>query len=141
VGLVAAGFILLINRALPGFRIQFEVLRWIAIALVIVGLLIELYSVFLFFRARTTVNPLKPDNSSSLVISGLYRYSRNPMYVGMLFLLTGLVLWVGNIAGLAALLFLVWYITLFQIKPEEVALERKFGQQFTDYANQVRRWV
>ena len=103
--------------------------------------LIEAVSVFAFLRARTTVTPLKPEKASTLVVSGLYRVSRNPMYLGMLILLIGWTLWLGNPASLLLLPVFVIYVTVFQIKPEEAALSEKFGSDFDAYRRRVRRWL
>lgn len=133
--------VLFINWLLPSWQIQHGLLKTLAIILVAIGLGIELYSVALFVKARTTVNPLKPDKAKTLVISGMYRVTRNPMYLGMLILLVGLVVWIGNVAAIPVLALFVWFITRFQIKPEEQALRGIFGQAFIDYENRVRRWI
>ena len=106
-----------------------------------IGILVEAWSVGLFFRAKTTVNPLKPENSKVLVVAGLYKFTRNPMYLGMLLLLFGWTFWLGNPVGLCLPFIFVWYITKFQIKPEELALVDIFGDQYVQYKQQVRRWL
>jgi protein-S-isoprenylcysteine O-methyltransferase Ste14 len=114
---------------------------------VIVGLLAAAGSAFdllglIAFRAsRTTVNPLKPQRASALVTGGVYRITRNPMYVGLALLLLA---WAVHLAALLPLLgpvLLVLYLTRFQIRPEERALEARFGQAYADYAARVRRWL
>ena len=97
--------------------------------------------VFAFRRHETTVNPLAPDEASSLVSTGIYRVTRNPMYLGLLLILAGWCVYLGN--GVAALLlppFVAW-MNRFQIGPEERALAAKFGLRFTEYMAKVRRWV
>jgi len=94
-----------------------------------------------FKRARTTVNPLRPERASSLVITGVYRYTRNPMYVGMML---GLLAWAVYLASPLALLgpvAFIAYITRFQIRPEERALLAKFGTDYERYMARVRRWI
>ncbi|MCR9223996.1 MAG: isoprenylcysteine carboxylmethyltransferase family protein [Hyphomonas sp.] len=121
-------------KAFPGLAIDASFLRWSAIVVMGVGTLIEAVSVFAFLRARTTVTPLKPEKASTLVVGGLYRVSRNPMYLGMLILLIGWALWLGNPASLLLLPVFVIYLTEFQIKPEEAALSEKLGP---DYDGQI----
>jgi len=71
----------------------------------------------------------------------MYTFTRNPMYLGMLLLLIGWVFWVGNPLGVPMLFVYVWYLTRFQIKPEERVLAELFGDQYIDYMRQVRRWL
>ena len=141
VGLTLGVLVWVVNYQLPMLGVDLLGLKLLACLLVLTGLLIELWSVGLFIKARTTVNPLKPGNSNHLVTSGLYRFSRNPMYLGMSLLLVGFVFWIGNPVGLVMPALFVWYITRFQIKPEEQALTKLFGDQFVNYQSRVRRWV
>lgn len=94
-----------------------------------------------FRRARTTVNPLHPERATSVVTGGVYRHTRNPMYVGLLFVLLGCAVAFGAASALLGLPAFVAYITRFQIQPEERALQAKFGRAYTDYAAGVRRWL
>lgn len=128
-------------KTFPGIAIDASFLRWSAIAVMGSGVLIEAVSVLAFLRARTTVTPLKPEKASTLVVGGLYRVSRNPMYLGMLILLIGWSLWLGNPASLLLLPVFVIYLTVFQIKPEESALSEKFGADYDAYRRRVRRWL
>ena len=84
---------------------------------------------------------MKPSNTNTLVTDGLYRYTRNPMYLGMLLLLSAYALWLGNPVAVVPLIMFVWYISRFQIMPEELALKKIFGQQFDEYTSSVRRWI
>lgn len=113
----------------------------IASALAGAGLLIDLVSVVAFIRARTTVNPLAPARTSALVIDGLYRVSRNPMYLGMLFVLVGWAAWLATPAALIGPALFVVLIDHMQIIPEERALEEKFGDEYLAYKKRVRRWI
>ena len=92
-------------------------------------------------RNKTTVSPVTPKNASALVSTGIYRYTRNPMYLGMLMLIIAIGLWIGNLMIIPASALFVWYITAYQIIPEEEALREKFGQAYDEYCNQVRRWI
>jgi protein-S-isoprenylcysteine O-methyltransferase Ste14 len=87
------------------------------------------------------VNPFAPDKSSTLVIDGIYRYTRNPMYLGLALLLVALAAFLGNAWSATVVPAYVWYMTQFQIKPEERALLEKFGSEFRAYTNSARRWL
>lgn len=141
IGLFCAALLLGIDYLLPQWRFASFGLQILAALFVIAGLMVELISVSLFFKSKTTVNPLKPEKSQALVTSGLYRFSRNPMYLGMLLMLTGLTLWLGNPIGVLPLIIFVAYITTFQIKPEEAVLQRIFGTAYSHYQDSVRRWL
>ena len=94
-----------------------------------------------FKKHKTTINPLSPDKASSLVNSGIFSYSRNPMYLGMLLILLS-VSFKFNISGGLFISFLFKiYITRFQIIPEEKAMAKLFGEEFITYKNQTRRWI
>ena len=94
-----------------------------------------------FRQAQTTVNPLKPDTATALVTSGVYGYTRNPMYLGMLAVLLAWAVFLASPAALAGVLGFWWYIGRFQIRPEERALAALFGSSFSDYTSRVRRWL
>ena len=105
------------------------------------GILIAVSGVVAFRRARTTVNPLRPDGASSLVASGIYRYTRNPMYLGMLLVLIGWAVYLARPWALLVLPVFVAYMNRFQIMPEERELARHFGAEFQAYRARVRRWL
>ena len=141
IGLLTGAGMWGLARMLPDLTVEASLLRWCALAVMAVGVLIEAVSVLAFLRARTTVTPLKPEKASTLVVSGLYHVSRNPMYLGMLILLMGWALWLANRAALMLPPVFVIYLTLFQIKPEEAALSEKFGSDYEAYRGRVRRWI
>lgn len=121
-----------------------EVPTWrmpLLLLLVAVGAAFDLSGLWAFHRARTTVNPMKPGKTSSIVTNGVYRITRNPMYVGMaLFLCAGAVMLWSPLALLGPLVFVV-YISRFQIEPEERVLRERFGEVYADYCARVRRWL
>lgn len=94
-----------------------------------------------FARAGTTINPVRIDAASSLVTGGIYRLSRNPMYVGLTALLAALAFWLGNAWLFVGPLAFAAFITRFQIIPEERVMQAKFGDAFTAYRRRVRRWL
>lgn len=113
----------------------------LGLGLIAVALLADLWSLWLFFRARTTPNPMKPQNSSQLVTTGLYRYTRNPMYVGMLIMLIGWAIYLGSLSPWLLLPLFVWVINTQQILPEEAFLAQKFGASYQAYQQSVPRWL
>jgi protein-S-isoprenylcysteine O-methyltransferase Ste14 len=113
----------------------------VAIALALAGLGLSGAGVASFRRARTTVNPLTPAAASALVETGVYAYTRNPMYLGFALLLAGLGVALANAASLAMVPLCVLYLDRHQIAPEEKALDARFGPAFVSYAARVRRWL
>jgi protein-S-isoprenylcysteine O-methyltransferase Ste14 len=128
-------------RLWPGASMPFAGHRAAAVVVLLLGIMIAVAGVVQFRRARTTVNPLAPVNASAIVASGVYRLSRNPMYLGMALALCSLALWWASAAGGVLVLLFCLYLTQFQIKPEERALLAKFGQPYAAYLRQVRRWL
>lgn len=112
-----------------------------AILAAVAGICFDIAGISSFHRARTTVNPLRPERATSLVTSGVYRITRNPMYVGMLFILVSWALFLSSLWALLGPVAFILYMNRFQIRPEEQALARIFGDGFTAYTNKVRRWL
>jgi protein-S-isoprenylcysteine O-methyltransferase Ste14 len=110
-------------------------------AFAIAGPVFALAGIVSFRLARTTVNPLKPEKTSSLVNSGIYRVTRNPMYVGLFFVLVAWDVFLSSPWALLGVLAFVLYIGRFQIVPEERALSKLFGSEYADYQARVRRWL
>lgn len=106
-----------------------------------VGLWVCVAGVVAFRQSSTTVDPRTPGAASSLVVSGIYRYTRNPMYLGFLLVLLGLAFYLGKLSALAFLPVFVAYLNELQIKPEERALRARFGREFDAYTERVRRWL
>jgi protein-S-isoprenylcysteine O-methyltransferase Ste14 len=112
-----------------------------AVAVALAGGGIALSGVVSFRRARTTVNPMKPETTSSLVTTGIYRITRNPMYVGVLFVLVAWAIFLSAPWTLAGPLAFVLYMNRFQIAPEERVLSAMFGTDYSSYKARVRRWL
>ncbi|MFP8489719.1 methyltransferase family protein [Gracilimonas sp. Q87] len=139
--IICMGLMWLIKENLHSSILKFEGHLLLAFGCFAVGVIIGLLAVIEFIRKRTTVNPHKPENSSKLVTSGVYTYSRNPMYLALLIALISAVLYWGNPFILVVLPIFVWYMNEFQIKPEEEIMEQKFGVEFSEYKKKVRRWL
>ena len=129
------------GRLLPSLSFAMPARRAIAIALAAIGLAVAIAGVAAFRRQGTTVNPLEPNLSTSIVSTGVYGFSRNPMYLGFLLTLVGWAVWLAN-AGAALLLpAFVAYMNAYQIRPEERILLAKFGAEYERYMARVRRWI
>jgi len=139
--IVAAVLMWLASTCAPRLNLELPFQASIAGVFGLVGFATCTLGVVEFKRAKTTVNPTKPESSSSLVTSGIYRHTRNPMYLGFVFILTGWAAVTANLVTFLALPAFVLYMNQFQIKPEERALMGIFGDQFKAYCSTVRRWI
>jgi len=115
--------------------------RGAAIAVAVASLALAVAAVLRFRRAGTTVNPMHPERATALVTNGVFRWSRNPIYVADAILLAAWVLWLGDAAAFAGLPLFVAYLTRFQVIPEERTLDARFGDAYRDYRDRVRRWL
>ena len=139
--LVMAGLMWFAAGAVPEVGFVFPAREFVAVIFVVAGLATGAMGIVSFARAKTTVNPMKPDSASSLVVSGLYARSRNPMYLGLLLILLGWAVYLSNVLAFLLLPGFILYMNRFQIEPEERALTALFGQEFVDYKSRVRRWL
>ena len=139
--LLALGLMWLLKHYAPVFNFQgfpWNILGWNFIGIALIS---DLYALALFFKAHTTFNPIKPQNSQHLVTTGTYRFSRNPMYLGMVFILLGWGLVLGELSTFIIIPLFMWVLTAMQIKPEEAILAKHFGADYQTYLHQVRRWL
>jgi protein-S-isoprenylcysteine O-methyltransferase Ste14 len=115
--------------------------RYAGLLLIFLAGLSDLWSLSLFLKLHTTPNPMRPGAATHLVTTGLYRYSRNPMYLGMLVMLLGWWIWLGSLTPILLLPVFVYVLVKMQIEPEEEALEAHFGDRYRDYKSSVPRWL
>lgn len=141
VTLLFAGWIWLAARTLPGPSCAGPTSTMLAAGLAGFGGAIAVSGVWQFRVARTTVHPLRPDAATALVTNGIYRFTRNPMYLGLLLALFGWALLLGQPAALLLAVAYVPVMNRLQIIPEEHALRARFGAAFHDYQARVRRWL
>jgi protein-S-isoprenylcysteine O-methyltransferase Ste14 len=124
------------------FNFNFPAIRLPATAILsFLGLAVASAGIVSFRRAKTTVNPTQPGSASALVGSGIYRVTRNPMYLGLLLVLLGWGVFLSNAVALIWIGAYVAYMNRFQIAPEERALSRLFSHEFLAYKAKVRRWL
>jgi len=139
--LIVAILMWVVGRQLPGGQLDFTIQLPLAILFAISGIAVVASAMMKFLRASTTVDPFHPEEASHLVVDGIFRFSRNPMYLSLLLLLFGWTIWLGSIFNIALLAGFVWYISTFQIKPEEEVLRSLFGENYEHYCSSVRRWI
>ena len=139
--LACAGAMGWVARQTPALAWPFPGRFLVAAALATVGFGLGLAGLWAFWKARTSVNPHRPGHASAFVVHGVYRITRNPMYLGLLLILLAWAAYLANILAPAFLPVFVLYLNRFQIRPEERALQAKFGPAFDAYAQAVRRWI
>lgn len=105
------------------------------------GFIIAVSGILSFRRVATTIHPTTPSKTSSLVTVGVYKFTRNPMYIGLLLILIGWAVFLFSLYSAFILIAFVLYLTEFQIKPEEEALLIIFGEEYEAYKKSVRRWI
>lgn len=138
--LLAAGVMWLLARGTAAHRVAFPGGTALALVLAVAAILVGISGVRAFARARTTVNPLRPEEATSLVTRGIYARTRNPMYLALALALVAWGCWLASPLALLVVPAFVAYLTRYQILPEERALETAFGAAFREYSARVGRW-
>ena len=105
------------------------------------GILVFINPVLKFIKSKTTINPIQFEETNILVTSGIFKYSRNPMYLGMLMIIISTSIFYLNIYSILTPFLFVFWINKFQIKREEIFLTEKFGKEYLSYKNKTRRWL
>ncbi len=141
IGLLLGAAMAAISRLTPAFGFVLPSGRIIAAGLTVAGLVVAILGVASFRRAGTTVNPLQPAAASQLVVSGVYRRTRNPMYLGMLLVLLGWGVFLAHALAFPSALAFIPLMNRLQIGPEEKILAARFGAEFAAYQSAVRRWL
>jgi protein-S-isoprenylcysteine O-methyltransferase Ste14 len=134
------GFATYLSRKIfPEIEIQYS--SFFGIFLLLLGFFILISAVKLFRNDKTTVNPLSPEQATKLVTNGIFKLSRNPMYLGMAVILASVAVFFNIIGGIIFMALFCLYITKFQIIPEEKAMKELFAQDFEQYMQATRRWI
>ncbi len=141
VTLIAGLLMWIITKFFPTIIIIPQYKNFLAVIIAIFGLILMAFAALSLFRAKTTINPMKPQNSSNLVTSGIYKFSRNPIYLADLLFLLAFALFLNNLLSLIFILGFYLYMNKFQIIPEERFLEEKFGETYLKYKQKTRRWI
>ena len=114
----------------------------LSLIFLIIGFVIIFSATKEFKKSDTTVNPMKPETSTSLVASGIFKYTRNPMYLGLTSILLASCFYFSSLLGIIVYVPLfILYITVFQIIPEEETMKGLFNDEYLDYCSKVRRWI
>jgi len=135
------GLVWISGRYLTFANLTFPGQELITLVLSITGIVIAVTAIIAMRRAGTTVDPIDPTKASSLVVSGIYRISRNPIYLALLLILMAWIIRQGNLVAVFLAVTFVWQLTHFQIRAEEQALEEKFREKYSEYRLEVRRWI
>ena len=143
VAAVCAGLMWLIAQALtaPAVSLSGAVRGGLIGVLVCAAVVVAVSAAWHFRQSRTTINPHTPDATSTLVTGGVYRWTRNPMYLGLALLLAAWGVYLLSLWSLLGVAGFVVYLNRFQIGPEEQALHARFGETFVAYCASVRRWI
>lgn len=141
VALIAALGIWLLSGWTPFLIVDLPLRKPLAALLVACGGISGFAGIFMFRATHTTVDPRHPSAARVLVTGGIYRFTRNPMYFGIVLILMAWVVFLGNFLSLILVALFVVYMNRFQILPEERALAENFGDPYRQYQQQVRRWV
>lgn len=139
--LISALIAWLFSWLIPSLNYHFKGQNEIAAVLLVLGGIVGGKALISFIRESTTFHPGVPENTRKLVRKGMYRFTRNPMYLGQLLGLLAWAAFLGNPLSLIGAVFFVLYIDRYQIRPEERILEEKFGEKYTAYKKSVRRWI
>lgn len=134
-------FMWLLASMFPTWTLVWSASAAVAATVSLIGLALGLMGVVAFRRANTTADSRRPQETSTLVQEGVYRYSRNPMYLAVLIILIGWAIYLSNFLSALFIVVFIAYITRYQIIPEEQLLEKKFGDDFLLYKSRVRRWL
>jgi len=141
VAVIIAAAMWFVAASVPALPVPASVRITLAISIALLGGVFSLTGAISFRRAKTTVNPMKPEKASSLVTSGIYTITRNPMYVGLFLVLVGWAVFLSSAVALVGPVAFFLYIGQFQIAPEERVLAKMFGPENADYKAKVRRWL
>ena len=139
--LIHFGLVWISSKYLTFANFTFPGQELITLLLSITGIVIAVTAILAMRRAGTTVDPVVPSKASSLVNSGIYSISRNPIYLALLLILMAWIIRQGNLVAVFLAITFVWQLTHFQIRSEEKALEEKFGEKYSEYRSKVRRWI
>ena len=136
--------ILVISNYFSSKKIDLIILQTqnlISFIILLIGILILITPIFKFIKSKTTIDPIKFKKVNRLITSGIYKYSRNPMYLGLLMIVMSTSIFYLNIFSITTPMLFYFWINRFQIKREEIFLTQKFGKEYLSYKNKTRRWI
>lgn len=122
-------------------NIDFMFQIFLSVETAVSGFVLIVAGSYVFNEKKTSINPLKPQSATSLVTNGVYKFTRNPMYLGIVIILFAWLLFLGNILNIVNIVLFVLYMNKYQIIPEEKALEKLFNEEYLSYKAKVKRWI
>ena len=137
--LILVSFNYFSSKKIDLFNLPYQNL--ISILILLIGMLILINPIFKFIKSKTTIDPIKFKKVNKLITTGIYKYSRNPMYLGLLMIVTSTSLFYLNIFSITTPILFYFWINRFQIKREEIFLTEKFGKEYSLYKAKTRRWL
>lgn len=130
-----------ISSVFPSLNIDFMFQMFLSIETAVSGFVLIVAASYVFNEKGTSINPMKPESASSLVTNGIYKFTRNPMYLGIAVILFAWLIFLGNVLNIVNIILFILYMNRYQIIPEERALEKKFGDDYLSYKTKVKRWL
>ncbi len=130
-----------VSESLPAYILNGDIRQIIALIILAMAGAIDAWALISFRMVKTTIDPRYPHKTSAIVSHGIYAYTRNPMYLGLVLILSSLSIYLGTVFGLIVVVLFILYMNSFQIVAEEEALEQQFGDAYLNYKNSVRRWL
>lgn len=137
----SVGLMLTLKYFFPQYHFYLTLNDPIIILLIASASIIGALALYDFHKHKTTFHPHTPEKTSTVVDSGIYAYSRNPMYLALVLILLAIALYLKNLTCFAIIPIFIWYITRYQIKPEEEMLDKLFPNNYQAYRSKVRRWL
>ena len=138
---ICAALMFSLSDYFPQYHFSLALSFPLIILLIAAASIIGILAVYSFHKHNTTFHPHTPEKTSTVVDTGIYAYSRNPMYLALILVLFSLALYLKNLTCFAVMPLFIWYITRYQIKPEEVMLDKLFPIEYQAYSQKVRRWL
>lgn len=139
--LISAALMVILTTYLPQYHFTLPVTLPIIIFLILVASIIGILALYDFRKHKTTFHPHTPEKTNTIVDTGVFAYSRNPMYISLALILIALGIYLQNYASFLIIPLFLWYITRFQIMPEERMLTKIFPKDYQAYCQKVRRWL
>jgi len=130
-----------LSSIFSALNIEFMFQTFLSIETAVSGFVLIVAASYVFNEKRTSINPMKPESASSLVRNGVYRFTRNPMYLGIAVILFAWLIFLGNVLNIVNVILFILYMNKYQIIPEERALEKLFGDEYISYKSKVKRWL
>ena len=130
-----------ISSIFSSLNIDFMFQIFLSIETAVSGFVLIVAASYVFTEKSTSINPMKPESASTLVTNGVYKFTRNPMYLGIVVILFAWLVFLGNILNIINILLFILYMNKYQIIPEEGALEKLFGDEYLSYCAKVKRWL